>query len=325
MRRGPFALVAVALAFSSAAASPPQSSEGEGSILEMVGDVAVVATVPAGFAALSREQKALAWHLAQAALATHRVALMQNHRHDLAIWQLVEALQARSAALDPDFARRLADYRRRVFLHRGVHDAVTEEKLLPDFTAQELEEALRRSEAVGARRPVEPGLAELERTIFDPQVDPFRANRAPGPLRDPIAGYPEDKGILQQPPLLQVADQRRRRPVEAGAHVAVIAGDVFVRVPVAPREAVVRPAPDLHKADPALQQPPGNQAVAAEVLRDALVQPVHPVRGRGFPRDVEHFRGAQLQPGGQLVGGDSGVKARVAGAGLLVPAVHLPQ
>ena len=47
---------------------------------------------------------------------------------------------------------------------------------------------------------------------------------------------------------------------------AVVALHVFVLVPVAPREAVVVAAPDLHEAHAALEQPPGDEALAAEVI-----------------------------------------------------------
>ncbi|HEX9187126.1 MAG TPA: hypothetical protein VGB87_08650, partial [Vicinamibacteria bacterium] len=65
---------------------------GPGALLEAVGDVAVVAVEPEGFDALGREERLLAWHLGQAAMAGHRIALMQGHRRNRAIWDLVEGL-----------------------------------------------------------------------------------------------------------------------------------------------------------------------------------------------------------------------------------------
>ena len=62
--------------------------------------------------------------------------------------------------------------------------------------------------------------------------------------------------------------------------VAVVAGDVFVRVPVAAREAVVGAAPDLDEPDAALEQPAGDQAVAAEVFGDRLVEAVERLGSR---------------------------------------------
>ena len=51
------------------------------------------------------------------------------------------------------------------------------------------------------------------------------------------------------------------------AHFEVILGEVFVAVPVAARETVVRAAPDLHETHAAFEQAPGNQAIACRNLR----------------------------------------------------------
>ncbi len=96
------------------------------------------------------------------------------------------------------------------------------------------------------------------------------------------------------------------------AHLAVISGNVFVAVPIAPWKAVVGSAPQLHETHAALQQPPSDQAVAAKVLRRLFVDAVHSPRGFGLLRDVENARGAQLQLGRQFVRGDASIEPRVA-------------
>ena len=95
-------------------------------------------------------------------------------------------------------------------------------------------------------------------------------------------GRPDHDRVVEQAAGLQVLDQRRGRLVHAAAHVAVVAGEVFVAVPVAPRKAVVGAAPDLHEPHAPLEQPPGDQAVAAEVLGDLLVEPVQLARRLGL-------------------------------------------
>lgn len=166
---------------------PGPSSEERGPPAEMVGDVAVVPLEGRGFEALPRPDRLLAWHLTQAALAAHPVALMQNYRYDLPIWELVQALLSRRGALDPTFAMQLADYQRRLFLDRGVHDAFTEEKFLPAFSFEELLEQVRRAAAAGARVPADGDLQELRYPVFDLHQDRFRLRRTPGPAGDPLA------------------------------------------------------------------------------------------------------------------------------------------
>jgi dipeptidyl-peptidase-3 len=185
MRLGPLALLLGAAACATGPRPRPEAA-GEGPIVGVVGDVAVVAMEPEGFDALSREERLLAWHLSQAAMASHPIVLMQNYRHDLAIWRLVDALHARRGVLDPVFAASLADYRRRLFLHKGVHDALTEEKFVPDFGRAELEAELARAVAAGFAFPPGTDLAVLAPAMFDPAVDRFRVAKTPGPAGDPL-------------------------------------------------------------------------------------------------------------------------------------------
>ncbi len=67
-----------------------------------------------------------------------------------------------------------------------------------------------------------------------------------------------------RPALLEVLDQGRGAAGHAQGERAVVALDVLVRVPVAAGEAVVVARPDLHEPDAPLEQPPGDQALAAE-------------------------------------------------------------
>ena len=68
-----------------------------------------------------------------------------------------------------------------------------------------------------------------------------------------------------------------------------------------------------------------DQAVAAKVLSDWLIEPVKRLRGVGLTREVKHLRRAQLQPGGQLIRGDPGVEPRIAFAGALMVAIERVQ
>ena len=80
------------------------------------------------------------------------------------------------------------------------------------------------------------------------------------------------------------------RPVDAGGDRRQLRGDVAVVVPVVRRPA--RAAPDLHEPDAALEQPPGDQATAAEIGGGRVVQAVEPARRRGLPGEVERLGGA---------------------------------
>src|SRR4029453_11406137 len=111
---------------------------------------------------------------------------------------------------------------------------------------------------------------------------------------------------------LQVVDQRGRRAVHARSHLSVVSLDVLVAVPVSAREAVVRSAPDLNEANSALEEAPCDEAVPSELVRRLLPDPVQLFRRRGFTRDVEHFRRAELESRRELIGRNPCVEARVA-------------
>ena len=93
----------------------------------------------------------------------------------------------------------------------------------------------------------------------------------------------------------------------------MITSDVFVRIPVAARKAIVGPTPNLDKADSASRSR-GDQAVAAEILGDRVIKAVMRTGAGGLAREVEHLRSTQLQLRCQLVAGNPSLEPRVTWA-----------
>ena len=121
---------------------------------------------------------------------------------------------------------------------------------------------------------------------------------------------------------LQSAEERRGWFVHAAAHVKMVAREVFVTVPIAPRKTVVRAAPDLNKTHAAFEQPSRSQAASSEILRDGFVKAVKFPGRLGFSGNVEHFRRAELKLCRQFIGSDAGVEPRIAFTRGLVLAIH---
>ncbi|HTN87194.1 MAG TPA: hypothetical protein VL242_26025, partial [Sorangium sp.] len=119
----------------SAAPAPARSSV---KVLEEVGGVTAASYAPRGFDRLTAEQRALAYHLAQAALAGDPLFTMQTSRYAWPATELMIQLLAQKDRLDPALRDRLATYRKMLFLHHGIHDARTGQKLVPPFSQQEL-------------------------------------------------------------------------------------------------------------------------------------------------------------------------------------------
>src|SRR5688500_9890340 len=79
-------------------------------------------------------------------------------------------------------------------------------------------------------------------------------------------GGPEDDRFIQKPTLLEIRDQRRGPPSHASRERTMVAANVFMRIPVAAREAIIVPAPNLHEPYAAFQQTTCYQALPREVI-----------------------------------------------------------
>ncbi|MGK3992463.1 dipeptidyl-peptidase 3 family protein [Sorangium sp. So ce1024] len=176
-------------AASAAAAAPAQGSAaapggaapapgGAVQVLEEVSGVTAASYAPRGFDRLTAEQRALAYHLAQAALAGDPLFSMQTSRYAWPATELVMRLLAQKDRLDPAVRDRLVLFRKMLFLHHGIHDGRTGQKLVPPLSQQELEGAAR---ALNITIP-----KDLLAGLFDPKIAPVATNKTPGKGKDPI-------------------------------------------------------------------------------------------------------------------------------------------
>src|SRR5688572_8419697 len=89
-------------------------------------------------------------------------------------------------------------------------------------------------------------------------------------------GAPDDQGLVEHPAALQVLQQAGDGLVGFLAEFRVAVLQVAVGVPGA--GAAVAAVVDLDEADAALGEAPRGEALAAELARDVLVQPVEAAR-----------------------------------------------
>ncbi|WP_394843083.1 dipeptidyl peptidase 3 [Pendulispora brunnea] len=160
-----------------AAAQAPKAPTSKS--LGMVGDIQVASYPPSGFERLSAEQRALAYHLASAALAGDVIFTMQTSRFAWPARQAVQRILAKRDKLEPGTRDKLLEYRRFLFVHHGLHDKSTGAKYTPPIARAEFEKAAR---AADVSVP-----AELLAAMFDPKVQPAQVNKSPGVGKDPIA------------------------------------------------------------------------------------------------------------------------------------------
>ena len=135
---------------------------------------------------------------------------------------------------------------------------------------------------------------------------------------------PDDDGRVEQPGPLQVLEQPGDRQVGVPGVLAVVGHHVGVGVPVV---VVVRPAGvDLDEPDAALDEPAGEQALAAEVRRAGLRRAFDAVHFEGFLRllgEIDGLGGVLLHLVREFVAGDAGHEFGVVRAALQVRLVLL--
>jgi dipeptidyl-peptidase-3 len=169
-----------AAATSAPAAPPPGAAATAPSarVLEVVGGVTAASYPPTGFDKLTAQQRVIAYHLTQAVLAGDPLFTMQTSRYGWPATEVVRQLLARKDKIDPGVSAKLALYRKMLFLHHGIHDSKTGQKLVPPLTQQEMESAARAASVTISK--------DLLQGMFDPRVAPNVTNKTPGPGKDPL-------------------------------------------------------------------------------------------------------------------------------------------
>ncbi len=169
-----------------AAVPEPAAPAPPSSLLERVGDVALVQLDADGFESLTLEQRTLAYHLARAAIAGDRIAYDQRYRHNLAIKDLCEGIVTHADGVDAALLEQVRTYLKQLWIHHGVHNGITSRKFVPTFSFEALAAAAARARANGMAllgAADDAGLAakleELRRPIFDPDFEAFSVQKTP--------------------------------------------------------------------------------------------------------------------------------------------------
>lgn len=162
-------------------------------LLEQVDDAAVVQLYADGFAALTREEKILCWHLYQAALAGRDIYYDQRHRHNLAMRRMLEAIVAHARPgrgprqVPQGVLDEIVRYTKLFWINTGPYNNLTARKFVLRITQAELVAAMEAAADHGASFDCRRGesLADLAARyapmFFDPDVDPMVTCKTPPP------------------------------------------------------------------------------------------------------------------------------------------------
>lgn len=176
-----------------ASATAPASATDRKYLLERVDDAAVVQLYADGFQALPLREKALIWHLYQAALAGRDIFYDQRYAHNLAMRDVLEAIVTHPAGVDAATLAEIQRYTKLFWLNTGPFNNLTARKFVLKCTPEAFAAAARAAAGAGAAFPLQRGetldamLARMKPLFFDPAVDPIVTNKTPGPGKDILA------------------------------------------------------------------------------------------------------------------------------------------
>ena len=154
-------------------------------LLERVDDVAVVQLYADGFERLSTDEKLLAWHLTQAALAGRDIYYQQKCAQGVAIRDLMEEILTHSGGVSDSTLAEIRRYTKLFWINSSPYDAMTSRKFVLGCSPEALVLAAQAASRAGAMLPkrnnetIRNLVARLEPILFDPEHEPMLTAKNP--------------------------------------------------------------------------------------------------------------------------------------------------
>ncbi len=148
-------------------------------LLERVGPAAVAQLYADGFDALTPDEKRLAWHLYEAALAGRDIYYDQRCASALALRDLLETVFTHRHLLDPQVSDAIATYLKLFWINSGPYEHLTSRKFVLALDAATFTAALQTLEAAGVQLPLDDApdaaafVAAHAPLLFDPDWRPM--------------------------------------------------------------------------------------------------------------------------------------------------------
>ena len=161
-----------------AAAAPAPPPADRKYLLERVDDASVVQLYADGFSALPLKQKALIWHLYQAALAGRDIFIDQKHKDALEMRGIIERIVAHPRGVDATTLAEVHRYTKLFWLNNGPYNSLTARKFVLTCTP----EAFAAAAKVAGADPA--AVTRLQPMFFDRAVDAIVTNKTPGAGKD---------------------------------------------------------------------------------------------------------------------------------------------
>src|SRR5882724_4755415 len=160
-------------------------------LVERVGTTGFLQLEAASFHDATPQQQALAYWLTQASIAINPIIYDQLSRFGLRQKRVLETIVASGVDL-PSYGKILS-FTKLFWANRGNHHEITAQKILPEFTFEELREAGLAALRHGARGAYTEAaflkeIDELKPSLFDPNFEPMTTAKSPRGGLDVIQG-----------------------------------------------------------------------------------------------------------------------------------------
>jgi dipeptidyl-peptidase-3 len=152
-------------------------------LVDRVGDTGFVQIESKSFEKLPLRQKAVAYHLARAAIQLDPIFYDQMSTYGLESKRLIGALVEDPQRLPADQRGPIVDYAKLFFANGGNHNDTTNRKFLPAISFEDFSRAAESARAKGARLGTKAALRQrlerLKRPLFDPTFEPTVTEKNP--------------------------------------------------------------------------------------------------------------------------------------------------
>ena len=190
------------------------------SVVDRVDKTAFLQVEAESFKTLTPKQQALAYWLTQASIAIDPIIYDQQSRFGLRQKRLLEAIVANKMMVEPGVYGNVLDFTKLFWGNKGNHNELTSQKVLPTFTAAELQRALEQS----GRKDLVPEAAALQQSLFDPDFEPLITAKSPSGGKDIVQasannfylglGLADLKGLAEKYRLNSRVVMENGKPVE---------------------------------------------------------------------------------------------------------------
>ncbi|MES1258625.1 MAG: hypothetical protein ABUS51_09345 [Acidobacteriota bacterium] len=149
-------------------------------LVDRVGKTAFVQLEAESFRSLTPKQQALAYWLSQASIAIDPIIYDQESRFGLRQKRVLEAVVTSKAKVDPAVYGKVLDFTKLFWGNKGNHNELTSQKVLPEFSADELKQALTQA----GRKDLLAEADALRQSLFDPDFEPLITAKSPSGGKD---------------------------------------------------------------------------------------------------------------------------------------------